>query len=215
MGWKDWKRWWLPVTLCVVLVLRIQQLAGCFSEATFSMITVSSWTGFGFLIEKRNDSVLAAGVNSVEAKLGSTFDFISAYEAHISLFRHFGLMCPFTPHPWHTIPWLFWPRFSPFVPSTCVVRPRPFFVTNNAASGERPFALRRVALNDSRWEIMFATVSVFSVRSSVKTKSCHSSVFERFKQCSQPFCQTAGDGMQSEILPGRTGWRHSRPSRRA
>jgi hypothetical protein len=73
--------------------------------ATLTVITVCSWTEFGFMIEKRNDSVSAAGVNSVETKLASTFDFFSAaYEAQLFLIQHFGLICPYSPHPWHMMP---------------------------------------------------------------------------------------------------------------
>jgi hypothetical protein len=54
----------------------------------------SSGPGCGFVIEKRNDSESTAEVYAVEATLTPLFDFSAAYEAHFSLFRHFGLLCP-------------------------------------------------------------------------------------------------------------------------
>lgn len=87
-----------------------------------------------------------------------------------------------SPHLWHMMPWPFWPRFSPFELSAFELGGQPtlFFVTNRAASGARPLALRCVASNDNTCMTIFATVSAFSVCLCFKAKVCYSSVLGRF-----------------------------------
>ena len=132
-------------------------------------------TGSKCMTEKRNDSDSAIEVDV--AMLASLLDF--SYKAHLSLLLHFALIWPFTPHPWH-MTWLFQLLhflLLPFPRLEC--RPRPFFVINSVASRARPRALRRRVSKDRRWVTMLATVSAFSVSSSVDAKVHHSSIFGR------------------------------------
>jgi len=138
-------------------------------------------TGSECMTDNRNDSDSNSAVedDAVEARSASLLDF--SYEAHLCLLLHFALIWPLTPHPWH-MTWLF--QSSPFLSSPFLslpfqFHPRPFFVTNSAASGARPRALQRRASKDRRWVTMLATLSAFSVSSSVDAKVRHSSVFGR------------------------------------
>jgi len=134
------------------------------------------------MTKKRNDSDSNSAVDGDVARLASIIDF--SYEAQLCLLLHFALIWPLTPHPWH-MTWLFqWSPFLslaflslPFPSFEC--RPRHFFVLNNADSGVRQRVLRRRASKDRRWVAMLATVSAFSVSSSVDAKVRHSLVFGR------------------------------------